>query len=83
MAKKGPLGINSATWFALICLFVAVGLLPVLKAAAPYYFPEGFNTGNNQSCVGVSCVEGEFCQNGGCKKIFVGNPGGEVPTGNI
>jgi hypothetical protein len=34
--------IKDATWFALAGLFVAVALLPILKASSPQYFHEGF-----------------------------------------
>jgi hypothetical protein len=35
--------VKDATWYALAGLFVAVALLPILKASSPQYFPsEGF-----------------------------------------
>ena len=32
--------LKDATWYALAGLFVAVALLPILKASSPQYFPE-------------------------------------------
>ena len=43
--------INDATWYAIAGLFVAVALLPFLKASSPQYFPEGFS----------GCKSGEKC----------------------
>ena len=34
---------KTATWYALIALIVAVAILPLLKAMAPQFFPEGFH----------------------------------------
>jgi hypothetical protein len=43
--------IKDATWYALAGLFVAVALLPILKASSPQYFPEGFKgCGKNEKC---------------------------------
>ena len=38
--KRGVMKL--VTWYALIGLLVAVAILPLLKAMAPQFFPEGF-----------------------------------------
>ena len=60
--------IKTVTWYAIIGLLVAVALLPILKAAAPEYFPSisGFR---DVDCLGVTCGEGQFCQNNKCQKV--------------
>jgi len=75
--------LKTVTWYAIIGLLVAVALLPLLKAAAPEYFPSfpsvsGFA---NPDCVGVTCGEGQFCQNNKCQSVTAPNPLG-VPVGN-
>lgn len=71
--------IKTVTWYAIIGLFVAVALLPILKAAAPQYFPtmSGFS---DMGCQGVTCGEGEFCQDKKCMNVRA--PSGAVPEGN-
>lgn len=73
------LGLKQATWYAILGLLVAVAILPLLKAAAPQYFPslDGFRDLN---CQGVTCPEGQFCAEGKrCVNIAVRGP---VPVGN-
>ena len=71
--------IKTVTWYAIIGLLVAVALLPMLKAAAPQYFPtmSGFS---DMDCEGVTCNEGEFCQDKKC--VSVNAPSEGVPYGN-
>ena len=76
--------LKTVTWYAIIGLLVAVALLPLLKAAAPEFFPSfpsvsGFA---NPDCVGVTCGEGQFCQNNKCQSVTAPNPLG-VPAGNV
>ena len=40
---------KNATWYALIALLVAVAILPLLKAMAPQFFPEGFRGGHRSA----------------------------------
>lgn len=52
------LRIKNATWYALLGLFVAVAILPILKLSSPQYFPyadgnEGFE--NISTCKGKAC----------------------------
>lgn len=60
--------IKTVTWYAIIGLLVAVALLPILKAAAPEYFPSisGFR---DLDCAGITCGEGQFCQYNKCQKV--------------
>jgi hypothetical protein len=65
------LSIRKVTWYAIIGLLVAVALLPILKAAAPEYFPSvssisGFR---DLDCVGMTCGEGQFCQHNKCQNV--------------
>jgi hypothetical protein len=72
-------GLKQATWYAVLGLLVAVAILPLLKAAAPQYFPslDGFR---DLDCQGVTCAEGQFCAEGKrCVNIAVRGP---VPVGN-
>jgi hypothetical protein len=77
MAK---LNIKTVTWYAILGLFIAVAFLPILKAYSPEYFPSvsGFR---DLDCVGMTCNEGEFCQNNKCGKISTRYPNA-VPQGN-
>lgn len=77
MAK---LNIKTVTWYAILGLFVAVAFLPILKAYSPEYFPSvsGFR---DLDCVGMTCNEGEFCQNNKCGKVATRYPNA-VPVGN-
>ena len=51
-------GMKKITFYAIIALLIAVAVLPVLKAMAPRYFPDGFR---DIDCQGVTCPEGQFC----------------------
>ena len=73
--------INTATWYALLGLLIAVALLPILKGTAPQYFPTiaGFR---DLDCHGVTCNEGQFCgENKKCINIATRYPNA-VPAGN-
>jgi hypothetical protein len=76
-AKKFAL--STATWYAILGLLLAVAILPLLKAAAPEWFPEGFR---DVDCQGVTCPEGKFCQSNQCVDISPRYPNA-VPTGNL
>jgi hypothetical protein len=71
-------GLKTVTWYAIIGLLVAVALLPILKTSAPQYFPEGFR---DVDCKGVSCGEGQFCQNNKCNNVAT-RYANAVPEGN-
>jgi hypothetical protein len=71
-------GLKAITWYAIIGLLVAVAILPILKASAPQYFPEGFR---DLDCKGISCGEGQFCQNNKCTNVATRYPNA-VPEGN-
>ena len=74
-------GLKSATWYGLLALIFVVALLPILKAAAPPYFPtmSGFRA---LDCQGVTCEEGKFCAEGKkCVDISTRYPNA-VPTGD-
>ena len=74
-------GLKTITWYGILALVVAVALLPILKAAAPQYFPvlDGFR---DIDCKGVSCPEGQFCAEGKrCVNIATRYPNA-VPAGN-
>ncbi len=50
-----------------IFLVLVVALLPRLRAAFAPVFPEGFR---DVDCKGVTCKEGEFCQENVCQPIY-------------
>jgi hypothetical protein len=81
--SKAMWGIKRATIFAFVCLLVIVGLLPLLKSAAPSYFPsmDGFTDSRQPDCVNMTCDEGQFCQNSKCIQIAPRYPNA-VPRGN-
>jgi hypothetical protein len=76
-------GVKYATWFAFVCLLLIVGLLPLLKAAAPQYFPrmDGFTDSRQPDCLNMTCDEGQFCQNNKCVTISPRYPNA-VPRGD-
>jgi hypothetical protein len=74
--------LKTVTWYALIGLLVAVALLPILKASAPDYFPSGISGFRDVNCQGVTCGEGQFCQDKKCMNVMPPNTLG-VPTGNV
>jgi hypothetical protein len=77
------LGLKKVTWYGLLALVILVGFLPVLKAAAPQYFPTPMYQGfRDLDCAGVTCPEGQFCAEGRrCLPINLPYPDA-VPTGN-
>jgi hypothetical protein len=81
MKKINALGLKSMTWYAIIALFLCVAVLPILKAAAPEYFPsmDGFR---DVDCLGKSCPEGQFCQKNQCVNIATRYPNA-VPSGDV
>ena len=59
----------------LLVLFLAVAFLPVIRRTFSRPFPEGFQaTGGVDSrkgdCKGVTCNEGEFCQENVCRPVM-------------
>jgi hypothetical protein len=59
----------------LVVLFLAVAFLPVIRRTFARSFPEGFQaTGGVDSrkgdCKGVTCNEGEFCQENVCRPVM-------------
>ena len=87
--KRGVM--KNVTFYALIALLVAVAVLPLLKAMAPQFFPEGFkgrehfNGGEHApepapSCENSPCAEGQFCSDQKrCEPRYIG---GAVPDGS-
>lgn len=75
---------KKATMFGLFALVVLLALLPILKAAAPQYFPAPLYQGfRDLDCQGVTCPEGQFCAEGKrCVNIATRYPNA-VPTGNV
>ena len=74
-------GLNKMTLFAIAFLFIGLALLPLLKASAPQYFPtEGFRDDISCREAGITCPEGNFCQNKRCIRLY---PGGPVPEGDM
>lgn len=63
MSKKG--GSDAVGPLLLIVVLVLVGL-PYLRNMFAPAFPEGFR---NVDCKGVTCDEGEFCQNNVCHSV--------------
>ena len=54
--------------FALLAILVIVAtVLPFLRKSYAPYFPEGFR---DVDCKGVTCKEGEFCQENVCRPIY-------------
>ncbi len=77
-------GLKTVTLYGIIGLFVAIALLPLLKAFAPDYFPtmEGFLGSRPLDCYKKDCPEGSFCQSNQCVPIATRYPNA-VPDGNI
>ncbi len=71
-------GMKSVTFYAIVALFIALALMPMIKAAMPGLFMEGFR---DVDCVGVTCPEGKFCQSNKCIDIATRYPNA-VPGGN-
>ncbi len=76
--------LKKATWFGLLALVAMLALLPILKAAAPQYFPSPLYQGfRDLDCQGVTCPEGQFCAEGKrCVNIATRYPDA-VPSGNV
>ena len=58
-----------------LVLLVAVAFLPMIRRTFARSFPEGFQaTGGVDSrkgdCKGVTCKEGEFCQENVCRPVM-------------
>lgn len=63
MAKGGKMGVVALVVF----LVLVVALLPTLKSMFAPVFPEGFR---DVDCKGVTCKEGQFCQDNTCHNIM-------------
>ena len=67
--------IKTVTWYAIVGLLVAVAILPILKAMAPEFFPEGFRSrvahaGEGfRSRVAHAGYAGEGFEDSGCRGI--------------
>jgi hypothetical protein len=74
--------LKSITLYGILMIFIAVGLLPIIKGIAPQYFP-GYANFTDLDCRGVTCPEGQFCgQNKQCFNIATRYPD-NVPIGNM
>jgi len=60
MARKNTL-LVALTSFVIVLLLIAL---------VKFLFPRSVMGFTDMSCYGVVCQEGEFCQSGGCKKIY-------------
>lgn len=56
-----------------VVLVLVLTVVPLLKSYFPYYFPEGFTSSRQPDCVGVTCPEGQFCQQNKCHPVYVAN----------
>ncbi len=70
---KGRKGYSLLGLFAV--LLVAVAILPMVRRAFARQFPEGFQAGSGVDsrkgdCKGVTCNEGEFCQENVCRPVM-------------
>ena len=65
MAKSVGYGVIGLSLVLLGILIV----VPLLKKWFPQYYYEGFNA--KLDCVGVTCEEGQFCQENKCLPIYV------------
>jgi hypothetical protein len=63
MASRGGFGLIALAVF----LIAVVAFLPWLKNSFSSMFPEGFR---DQDCKGVTCNEGEFCQQNTCMPVM-------------
>jgi len=57
----------------LAVLFVAIAFLPTIRRMFVRSFPEGFQGGVDSrrgDCKGVTCNEGEFCQENTCRPVM-------------
>ena len=53
------LRIKNATWYALLGLFVAVAILPILKLSSPQYFP--YADASAESFADITTCKGKAC----------------------
>jgi hypothetical protein len=58
-----------------LVLLLAVSLLPWLRRRFSRSFPEGFQTltgvdSRRGDCKGITCQEGEFCQENVCRSVM-------------
>lgn len=63
MASRGGFGLIGLALF----LIAVIAFLPMLKNSFGSMFPEGFRV---QDCKGVTCSEGEFCQENTCRPVM-------------
>jgi len=63
MAGRGGFGLIGLAVF----LIAVVAFLPWLRNTFSSMFPEGFR---NQDCKGVTCGEGQFCQENTCMPVM-------------
>jgi len=61
--NRGAFGLISLALF----LIAVVAFLPMLRNNFAPLFPEGFR---DVDCKGVSCNEGEFCENNKCHSVM-------------
>jgi hypothetical protein len=59
----------------LAVLFVAIAFLPTIRRMFVRSFPEGFQSSlgvdsRRGDCKGVTCNEGEFCQENTCRPVM-------------
>ena len=57
----------------LAVLFVVIAFLPTIRRMFVRSFPEGFQGGVDSrrgDCKGVTCNEGEFCQENTCRPVM-------------
>ncbi len=60
---KGKMGVVGLVVF----LVLVVALLPMVRSMFAPVFPEGFR---DLDCKGVTCKEGEFCQENVCRPVM-------------
>lgn len=61
--SRGPFGLVGLALF----LIAVVAFLPFLRNTFAPMFPEGFR---DVDCKGVTCNEGEFCQDNKCQPVM-------------
>lgn len=66
--KKSAYGIG--TLVILVVVFIVA--MPYIRSVFARSFPEGFR--DDQTCRGINCPEGEFCQNAKCQPSFIPVP---------
>lgn len=63
MAKGGKMGVIGL----IVVAVLLIALLPTIKNMLAPVFPEGFR---DVDCKGVTCKEGQFCQDNTCHNIM-------------